>query len=161
MSYSHEMLRKRRRPVHPPVVQSWDSPPIIFVTLCTRGRRPILARTEVLAVLQAVWSDSNDWLVGRFVVMPDHIHLFCGPARLDPLPVGNWVRYWKSLATRRWPGPEERPIWQSDFWDRQLRNDESYSQKWNYVRMNPVRHGLVREPNEWPYQGELNELRWL
>jgi putative transposase len=36
-----------------------------------------------------------------------------------------------------------------------LRNDESYSQKWEYVRENPVRAGLVVRADEWPYQGEL------
>ena len=160
MFYSQGMLQKRRRPSHPDVVQSWDRPPIIFVTTCTRGRKPILARPEVLTLLRSVWTDSNDWLVGRFVIMPHHIHLFCSPARLDSGPVGNWVRYWKSLATRRWPRPEERPIWQSDYWDRQLRSDESYRQKWEYVRLNSVRHGLAKNPAEWPYQGELNVLQW-
>ncbi len=154
------MLPKRRHPAHPAVLQIWDRPSIVFVTVCTRGRKPLLARHEVLVLLRAVWRDSNDWLVGRFVIMPDHIHLFCGPARLDSPPVGNWVRYWKSLATRRWPWPEERPIWQSDFWDRQLRHGESYSKKWEYVRLNPMRHGLVACPEDWRYQGEMNELRW-
>ena len=158
--YSWTMLPDRRRPSHPDVVQSWDHPPIVFITVCTHGRKPILARPEVLTALRAAWSDSSDWFVGRFVIMPDHIHLFCGPSRSDSSPVRNWVRYWKSLATRRWPWPEERPVWQSDFWDRQLRNDESYSQKWEYVRLNPVRHNHVTHPEDWPYQGELHELRW-
>ena len=29
-----------------------------------------------------------------------------------------------------------------------------------YVRLNPVRAGLVNEADAWPHQGELNELRW-
>jgi hypothetical protein len=36
-----------------------------------------------------------------------------------------------------------------------LRSDESYAEKWNYVRENPVRAGLVRNASEWPYQGEI------
>ena len=36
-----------------------------------------------------------------------------------------------------------------------LRSDESYSQKWNYVRENPVRAGLVKSAADWPYQGEI------
>ena len=35
------------------------------------------------------------------------------------------------------------------------RSDESYSQKWNYVRENPVRAGLVKSVEDWPYQGEI------
>jgi hypothetical protein len=29
-----------------------------------------------------------------------------------------------------------------------------------YVRANPVRAGLVTQPEEWLYQGVLNELIW-
>jgi hypothetical protein len=36
--------------------------------------------------------------------------------------------------------------WQTDHWDRRLRSDESYAEKWEYVRCNAVRHGLVARP---------------
>jgi REP element-mobilizing transposase RayT len=70
----------------------------------------------------------------------------------------SWVRYWKSLASRRWPVPGQQPIWQRDFWDTELRNDDSYEAKWEYVRNNPVRRGLCTSPEAWPYFGELNVL---
>jgi hypothetical protein len=41
------------------------------------------------------------------------------------------------------------------FFDHVLRSDESYSQKWNYVRENPARAGLVNSAEDWPYQGEI------
>jgi len=37
--------------------------------------------------------------------------------------------FWRAEVTRRWPYPAEKPIWQRDFFDRQLRNGESYHQK--------------------------------
>ena len=37
---------------------------------------------------------------------------------------------------------------------------ESYTQKWHYVRENPVRKGLVKDADEWPFQGMLNVLPW-
>ena len=51
-------------------------------------------------------------------------------------------------------------VWQRDCWDRQLRREESYAEKWAYVHQNPVRAGLVAESEQWPYQGELNTLMW-
>jgi putative transposase len=50
---------------------------------------------------------------------------------------------------------KKRPLWQPGFSDHLLRNDESYSQKWEYVQENPVRAGLVQQWNHWPYQGEF------
>src|SRR6266576_2708973 len=51
-------------------------------------------------------------------------------------------------------------IWQRDFWDTQLRRSENYDSKWQYVVDNPVRAGLAREADEWPFQGELSFLPW-
>ena len=52
------------------------------------------------------------------------------------------------------------PVWQREFWDRQLRRAESYDEKWEYVKNNPLRHGFVSRAEDWPYQGELNVLEW-
>jgi len=71
-----------------------------------------------------------------------------------------WVRYWKSLTTRNLASVGEGELWQRDFWDTQLRGEESYDAKWEYVRCNPVRHGLVQYVTEWPYQGEMHVLNW-
>ena len=52
------------------------------------------------------------------------------------------------------------PHWQKGFFDHVMRSGESYSEKWNYVRNNPVRAGLVSESDAWRFQGEICELRF-
>ena len=69
-------------------------------------------------------------------------------------------RVLENHITRHWPRREETPLWQSEYWDRQLRRGDSYAEKWEYVVNNPVRHGLVKNAAAWPYQGELNILEW-
>src|SRR6266566_2545894 len=59
----------------------------------------------------------------------------------------------KSCDTRM-DEPLAGSIWQREFWDRQLRRAESYEEKWQYVKNNPVR------VEDWPYQGEVNVLEW-
>ena len=51
--------------------------------------------------------------------------------------------------------PSKRTDMEEGFFDHVLRSNESYSQKWNYVRENPVRSGLVKSVADWPYQGEI------
>jgi putative transposase len=51
-----------------------------------------------------------------------------------------------------------QPVWQEEFFDHVLRSDESYSEKWDYVRQNPVRVGLVADADDWPWQGEIELL---
>lgn len=152
-------LHNRRRPIHQPVVHRPHTPPIIFLTVCARGRRPILARDDAAAAIVTAWRGAKSWAVGRYVIMPDHVHCFCSPAD-EEVRLARWVQYWKALASRLWPQRHERPVWQRDFWDTQLRRCESYEAKWEYVYRNPVRRGLVAAPEEWPYQGEIVPLWW-
>ncbi len=149
---------RRRRPAHPPVAGHGDRPVIVFATVCTAGRKRILANDAGHAVILAAWREADAWAIGRYVIMPDHIHLFCSPGS-GVASLSRWVQYWKAVASRLWPRQEERPIWQASFWDRQLRHDEGYAEKWEYVKNNPVRHGLVSSANQWAYAGELNQLR--
>jgi len=55
-----------------------------------------------------------------------------------------------------WLKEEEKPIWQRSFWDRQMWSDHTCDVKWLYVRNNPVRHGLVKHPDDWPFQGVMH-----
>ena len=63
-------------------------------------------------------------------------------------------------ARERVPPVRNPPLFQRDCWDRQLRTGEIYTQKWEYVRNNPVRKGLVANADGWPYQGRMNILEW-
>jgi putative transposase len=151
---------ERKHPAHYPTQESGNRAVIVFLTVCTQNRRPFLASPEVHQLLVSAWSRATHWLVGRYVVMPDHIHLFCSPAITPAHPLGLWVTYWQNLVTRSWSRPEEKPLWQKDHWDRQLRSGDSYEEKWKYVLNNPVRHKLCAVREAWPYQGELNVLSW-
>jgi len=45
--------------------------------------------------------------------------------------------------------------WQVGSHDHKFRTPESESRKWEYVCLNPVRYGLVKRPEEWPFGGEI------
>ena len=55
---------------------------------------------------------------------------------------------------------ESMPHWQPGFFDHLLRHSDSYSEKWNYVWMNPVRAELVERPEDWKLQGEVVSIRY-
>jgi putative transposase len=52
------------------------------------------------------------------------------------------------------------PHWQKTFFDHVLRSAESYTEKWHYVRENPVRAGLVKRWEDWPFRGEIFPLEY-
>jgi len=150
---------RRKHPVHLWPGERHNCAIIIYVTTCTAKRRSILASPGSYEAIVSAWCEDSTWLVGRHVVMPDHIHFFCAPNGLDVRPLERWMRYWKSNVTKK-IGAKAGDVWQRDHWDRQLRSVEKYDEKWEYVRRNPVRHGYCDDPDDWPYQGELNALPW-
>jgi len=50
------------------------------------------------------------------------------------------------------------PVWQDESFDHVLRSDESLKEKMEYIRMNPVRKGLVQAPEgyKWLWYGQDN-----
>jgi REP element-mobilizing transposase RayT len=145
---------------HLPVRDRVNQSIIQYVTLSVARRRSLLSRRDAAAVILAAWAKASSWRVGRYVIMPDHLHLFSAPATMPAEPLKAWLLFWRAEVSRHWPRVAEKPIWQKDFFDRQLRSGESYHEKWLYVWYNPVRAGLVARPEDWPYQGELNILPW-
>src|SRR6202030_3151810 len=147
----------REYPKLPPRLRWIFSPnPVFFVTFCTYQRRKLLAADSVNSAFVAFarHAYTRNIAVGRYVIMPDHLHLFvCGP---DDFELGRWIGMLKQrLGKAVAPTKSSRLIWQRGFFDHVLRSNESYGQKWNYVRENPVRAGLVEKAEDWPYQGEI------
>ena len=40
-------------------------------------------------------------------------------------------------------------VWQREYWDRFIRNDRHFEAAKNYIVMNPVKAGLVLQPENW------------
>jgi putative transposase len=166
--------------------------PVYFVTACTHEWRTVLATGAVADILIDEWRAAekrHGWLVGRYVIMPDHVHFFCATehnAKTLSVFVGAW-KEWTSKRITREIGPvvaagadrgfvvgaiKKKPrstraataetatkrIWQREFFDHVLRSEESYAEKWEYVRQNPVRAGVAASAEERMFQGEIHPL---
>jgi REP element-mobilizing transposase RayT len=141
---------------------SFRAQPIIFLTVVAHHRRTLLANDSAHHILRGIWSRSggtNGWYVGDYILMPDHVHLFARPSR-DSDGLSDWVKMWKSVSSRQLGRTEATgaPVWQEEYFDRFVRASESYQEKWCYVRNNPVRAGLVADPDAWPYRGRIHDL---
>ncbi len=147
---------KRKHPAHG-ILYVDGQPTIIFDTVCTKDRQAWLATDEVHAILREVWLAADAWWVGRYVVMPDHVHYFAADVG-SAIEFKDWVKYWKSQFTKRFKHPDSR--WQTDDWDTRMRSASLFEEKWLYVHENPVRHNLVEKAEDWPFRGEIHELRW-
>ena len=91
-----------------------------------------------------------------YLLMPDHLHLFCAPHDLK-FTIERWMGFWKDRFAKTHP---DTGTFQAGGFHHRLRDGENYSQKWQYVRENPMRAGLVTRPEDWPYFGRVHEIRW-
>ena len=151
-------VRKRLRRLE----RVWIDWPIYFITTCAFRRRTILASKDVAEILISEWRNARErhgCVIGRYVIMPDHVHFFCS-AELDGKTLPTFMQAWKQWSSKRLARELgfSGPIWQEEFFDHVLRSSENYSQKWDYVRENPVRAGLVTKIEDWPWQGEIESL---
>lgn len=66
----------------------------------------------------------------------------------------------RALSEALRPAKVSPPYWQKGFFDHVLRSGESYREKWDYVRENPVRAKLVDRAESWRYLGEIFPLEY-
>jgi putative transposase len=130
---------------------------VVFLTITTEKRIPWLATTTAQQFLHETWLKATAWLVGDYLLMPDHLHLYCAPRDLH-FTVEIWIAYWK----REFSLKHKRKDWkfQSRGWHHRIRNGENHSEKWLYMQENPVRRGLVAKMEDWPFKGKVFDLNW-
>jgi putative transposase len=136
---------------HPPRIPvwlKWDQPVIYFLTFCVTKRQKVLANDEAFAALKEAIDRLTSWKIIAAVLMPDHVHLLLGPVEREAA-VGNASGAIKRFVRQQLSAPWQ---WQPGSFDRLLRSDESAEEKWQYIRENPVRAGLVEKWQDWPYR---------
>ena len=128
---------------------------LVLLTVTTEDRNPWLANEVAHEHLRQTWQAATAWLVGDYLLMPDHLHLFCAPHDLA-FTIEQWITFWKRDFRRR----HGREAWrfQSRGWHHRLRASENYSKKWIYVQENPIRKGLVKRMEDWPFKGNVHLL---
>lgn len=87
------------------------------------------------------------------LLMPDHLHALLGIDGATSFSA--LVRDFKR-ATAKIAGVK----WQRNFFDHRVRRDESFGEKFDYICENPVRAGLVKRAEDWPYRLAFEEGDW-
>ena len=124
------------------------------------GSALLTARIDLLRDAVRRVRRTRPFTIDAWVVLPDHIHaVWTLPSGDDDFST-RW-RLIKTFFARGLPKTEqlsrvrradgERGIWQRRFWEHAMRDDEDYAAHMDYVHFNPVKHGLVASPADWPY----------
>jgi len=117
----------------------------------------LLNETERTITLEAVrfW-DASKWIVYAAVILPDHVHLLSQPlARgeggfFDLAEIIHSVKSFSAQKISQCRGVKGT-IWQDERYDRVVRDEAEFLEKWQYIRNNPVKEGLAPFPEEYPW----------
>jgi len=126
-----------------------EVPEIYLFTLCQKDRRPLLANACFASAFEGVLGMASHWKHEAWVIMPDHVHILAGP-RKRASSVSAWSHFVKVMSRRLCPSIQG---WQPGVFDHLLRSSDLGEGRWNYLKNNPVRAGLVKNWWEWPYFG--------
>jgi REP element-mobilizing transposase RayT len=140
--------------------------PIYFVTTVVANRKPCLLDGAVQNVAEQVWQNTrihSCWSTGSYILMPDHVHFICRPCCENAVSLSQFVGSWKQWTTKYLKRDHgfEAPFWQPEFFDHVLRSKDSFREKLDYLKNNPVRAGLVEHSDDWSYQGNIDNWEIL
>src|SRR5450755_3549649 len=133
-----------------------------FITCSCYQRKPWLDTDErrdlFLEILEEVRKEHRFVVLG-YVVMPEHFHLLMSEPQMGtPSTAMQSVkqRFAQTVVPRRRrrnpaQGSEPMPIWQPRFYDFNVWTEHKRVEKLRYMHRNPVKWGLVQEPEQWPW----------
>jgi putative transposase len=133
-----------------------------FFTVNLLERRLDTLVRHVDALREAVRTTKRErpFHIDAWVVLPDHMHC------VWTLPPGDddFSNRWKAIKirfvqaiprTERRSGARisrgERGVWQRRFWEHVIRDDADYQRHVDYIHVNPLKHGYVKQVADWPY----------
>ncbi|NOY00721.1 MAG: hypothetical protein GXP30_13480 [Verrucomicrobia bacterium] len=133
---------------------------VFFITVCLAdrsGKTSLASDSLAIPLIDTVIhrNKNHTWWCSTFMIMPDHIHgliRFSNSNFAQEQSMRKAMLNWKS-----WTAKTLGIKWQRDWFDHRLRSDESEYEKSTYIRNNPVRSGLVKNPDDWPYRFVVEE----
>lgn len=128
-----------------------------FVTICCANRRKFFTTPKISNWFVKILrhnSTTHSFAVHAFCLMPDHVHLL-----LEGLqPASDLLQFITALKIKT-STPFERKtgqsLWQKKFYDHILRRNDSPDDVAWYIWMNPVRAGICRRAEEYPFLGSF------
>jgi putative transposase len=138
-----------------------------FFTVVTAGRHPLFRDGRARELLGNTMREQNDvapFATVAIVLLPDHLHAIWTLPPDDADYSGRWQTV-KAKFTRLWlashaeehevaPGyrrQRRRGLWQPRFMEHTIRDERDLHNHADYVHYNPVKHGYVRAPKDWPW----------
>ncbi len=129
---------------------------ILFITFCKVHQITFTPVAKDAILHHCMHDNGKRYDLHAAVVMPDHVHLLLTPLRDEngwPYSLPTILKLLKGTSARSINKLSNScgPVWQEESFDHVLRSQESFEEKLEYLRQNPVRRGLVKRPEDYKW----------
>jgi putative transposase len=161
--------RQHGYPLHAPP-HPFRGPDAYLISAANFEHREVMnspeRRTEFEAQLLSSIKEITDDLTA-WVVLPNHYHVLMSIQSLDDMSLA--LKRLHGSTSREWNMDDnltgKRRVWYK-FADTLIRNEFHLHTAFNYIHHNPVKHGYVKDSNDWPWSSlqmyyEAKGQNWL
>ncbi|SEL39837.1 putative transposase [Kosakonia sacchari] len=128
-----------------------------FFTVNLRDRRSHLLTRHIEQLRLATISVKRrrPFHINAWVILPEHMHC------IWTLPENDWdfSARWRELKKTFSKSLQMSSIWQPRFWEHMIRDEVDYRNHIDYVYINPLKHGWVRQVAQWPFSTFHRDVR--
>ncbi|GAB4126645.1 MAG: transposase [Wenzhouxiangellaceae bacterium] len=127
-----------------------------FFTVVTWQRQKLFASSEAVSLLRQACKIvmlRKPFVLEAMVLLPDHLHCIMRLPVDDHDYSGRWreIKKYVSRRIRDTDTNSRARVWQSRFWEHLIRDDNDWRRHMDYIHYNPVKHGYVSVPLDWPH----------
>ena len=124
------------------------------ITICCLNKQPIFANVANARLISNIlfnFAATNNLITICYVVMPDHVHWLLQLKEGEPL--SRLIGKFKSVSTFQYNRLNKchGPLWQANFYDHIIRNQDDLINQARYIVANPLRANLVASVSNYPY----------
>lgn len=129
---------------------------IVFITQVVEGRIPVFSNETHLELLQSTLrcvKILHPFSMLGYAFLPDHFHLLIKPTGSSTFSqIMHSVKPNFTKAYKQAIGfTGSKKFWQKRFWEHTIRDEADFGRHLDYIHYNPVKHGLVTKPEDWPH----------
>ncbi|MCA9897517.1 MAG: transposase [Anaerolineales bacterium] len=129
---------------------------IYFVTAVTKNRQPLFKDPTNIALLRQTIREVKEihpFEMRGYGFLLDHFHVqFYAEGETAVTKILHSIKRNFTLNYKRAHNISEPiSLWQKRFWDHVIRDERDYLNHLNYIHYNPVKHGLVMKPEDYPH----------
>jgi REP element-mobilizing transposase RayT len=129
----------------------WQEPgSVYFITWRCRKDETLSPEERTIALEAVHYWDGRKWTLYAAVIMPDHVHALVQPLTspqgagvFDLAEIIHSVKSFSVHQINRLRG-RRGSLWQDERYDRIVRDEEEFLEKWQYIINNPVKQDLVQ-----------------